>query len=225
MKLYKYRSLANLWHTLDIVLNQRLYCAHWSTLNDPLEGRYEIYLGNRSPKLASTMVNRIEQARDGFRIASLSANPTNFLLWSHYADGHKGVAIEVDIPENHADLTEIVYSPFSSVFSETEQTQEDLRHLFNGKGEEWSYEEEYRIIIDQTHFDLPSKPSRLLLGPMVPSDQAALLRKALSGHIEIVEMELDRVQGTLFVVGPTQSLQPTDSAIQAAEDNLEQAPD
>ena len=47
------------------------------------------------------MVSRIEQARDGFRIASLSATPTNFLLWSHYADGHKGVAIEVDIPDGH----------------------------------------------------------------------------------------------------------------------------
>jgi len=209
MKLYKYKSLANLWHVLDIVLNQRLYCAHWSTLNDPLEGRYEIYLGSKSPKVESTMIGRIEKARDGFRIASLSATPTNFLLWSHYADGHKGAAIEVDIPDNYPDLTEVTYSPFSSVFSEKEQTREDMRHLFNGKGEEWAYEEEYRIITDREYFDLPSKPSRLLLGPMVPPNQAALLRKALSEHIDIVEMALDQRQGTLAVVGPTPSLQPT----------------
>ena len=125
-----------------------------------------------------------------------------------HADGHKGVAIEVDIPNGHADLTEVVYSPFSSVFSEKEQTLEDMRHLFNGKGEEWAYEEEYRIITDRQYFDLPSKPSRLLLGPMVPQQQAALLRKALSDHIEIVSMDLDRVQGTLYVVGPSPSLQP-----------------
>ncbi|MGS1107981.1 DUF2971 domain-containing protein [Achromobacter anxifer] len=216
MKFYKYRPLNNLWHILDIVVNQRLYCAHWSTLNDPLEGRYEIYLGNKSPKLASTMVSRIEQARDGFRIASLSATPTSFLLWSHYADGHKGVAIEVDIPEDHPDLTKIIYSPFSSVFSEKAQTQEDMRHLFNGKGEEWAYEEEYRVIIDREYFDLPSRPTTLLLGPMVPKNQVALLRKVLSEHIEIVETALDRIQGTLFVVGPTPSLQPTETALQAA---------
>jgi hypothetical protein len=208
MKLYKYKSLANLWHVLDPVLNQRLYCAHWSSLNDPLEGRYEVYLGSKSHGLETSMVSRIEQARDGFRIASLSATPTNFLLWSHYADGHKGVAIEVDIPDGHPDLTEVVYSPFSSVFSEKEQTREDMRHLFNGKGEEWAYEEEYRIITDRQYFDLLSKPSRLLLGPMVPQEQTALLRKALSDHIEIVTMNLDRVQGTLYVVGPTPSLQP-----------------
>ncbi|KFG67128.1 DUF2971 domain-containing protein [Microvirga sp. BSC39] len=213
MKLYKYKSLANLWHVLDLVLNQRLYCAHWSTLNDPLEGRYEIFLGNKPSKLESIMVSRIEQARNGFRIASLSAAATNFLLWSHYADGHKGVAIEVDIPEDHPELTKVTYSPFSSIFSEKAQTQEDMRHLFNGKGEEWAYEEEYRIITDRQYFDLPSKPSRLLLGPMVPDEQAALLRKALFGHIEIVTMELDRMQGILVVVGPTPSLQPSMQAL------------
>jgi hypothetical protein len=83
-----------------------------------------------------------------------------------------------------------------------------MRHLFNGKGQEWAYEEEYRIITDRRYFDLPSRPSRLLLGPMVPQEQAALLRKALSDHIEIVKMDLDRVQGTLYVTGPTPSLQP-----------------
>lgn len=215
MKLYKYRSLANLWHVLDVIFNQRLYCAHWSTLNDPLEGRYEVFLGNKSPRLQTIMVNRIEQARDGYRIASLSATPTNFLLWSHYADGHKGVAIEVDIPDGHPDLTEVVYSPFSSVFSDKEQTQEDMRHLFNGKGEEWAYEEEYRIITDREYFELPHKPTRLLLGPMVREEQADLLRRAFSDHIDIVTMQLDRVQGTMFVVGPTMSLRPTTQAVQA----------
>ena len=39
MKLYKYRSLRqNLDFVLDILLNGRLYCAEYQTLNDPLEG-------------------------------------------------------------------------------------------------------------------------------------------------------------------------------------------
>ena len=50
---------------------------------------------------------------------------------------------------------------------------------------------------------------------MVPQEQAALLRKALSDHIEIVTMDLDRVQGTLYVVGPTPSLQPASPTRQA----------
>jgi hypothetical protein len=37
----------------------------------------------------------IDQAKDKMRVASLSKNTHNFLLWSHYADGHKGIAIEI----------------------------------------------------------------------------------------------------------------------------------
>jgi len=50
MKIYKYKSLSNLWHVMDVLVHNRLYCAHWSELNDPLEGRYEIYLGTKNER-------------------------------------------------------------------------------------------------------------------------------------------------------------------------------
>ncbi len=42
MILYKYRSLANFEHVLDIILNQRLYCSTYPELNDPFEGIYRV---------------------------------------------------------------------------------------------------------------------------------------------------------------------------------------
>ncbi len=209
MKIYKYKSLANLWHTLDIVVNQRLYCAHWWELNDPLEGRYEIYLGEKSDRLESLIASRIEKAKDTYRVASLSADPTNFLMWSHYADGHKGVVIEVEIPDGHEDLTKVIYTPFSSIFTDKLLTKEDMRHLFNGKGEEWAYEEEYRIVIEGQFFTLPMPVERILLGPLVSEDQATILRKILPETVDIVRMKLDRVQGTLAVNSPNKAIQPT----------------
>ena len=202
MKLYKYKPLNNLWHVLDIVLNKRLYCAPWRDLNDPLEGRYEIYLGERDSDGGCAMSSFIESARNKFRISSLSANATNFLLWSHYADGHKGVAIEIEIPDGHPDLTEVAYSPFSSIFRNEDDFKDDMRHIFNGKTEEWSYEEEYRIIQKQDYFYLPTKPLRLLLGPIVDASREDLLREALSARIEIVRTKLDRTQGTISIVTP-----------------------
>ena len=209
MKLYKYKSLRDPWFILDMVVNRRLYCAHWSELNDPLEGRYELYLGERSSKLANIMTSRIEEAKDSFRVASLSADPTNFLMWSHYADGHKGVVIEVDIPDDHPDLTKVVYTPFSSVFSEKAQTQQDMRHLFNGKGEEWAYEQEYRLITDRKFFDLESPVSRVLIGPAIDADKENILRVLLPDQVEIVGMELDQVQGTLKMQSPDKTVQPS----------------
>lgn len=152
------------------------------------------------------MESRIEKARDAYRIASLSADPTNFLMWSHYADGHKGVVLEVEIPDELEQLTQVVYSPFSSVFTEKVQTKEDMRHLFNGKGEEWAYEQEYRLISDTTYFALPFGVSRLLLGPLVSNEQEIILRSILPTEFEITRMRLDRAQGTLTVNSADNSL-------------------
>ncbi len=191
------------------LVNDRLYCAHWSELNDPLEGRYEIYLGDKSVKTQSIMTSRIESARDTYRVASLSADPTNFLMWSHYAGGHKGVVIEIEISEDHPDLMKIFYSPFSSIFTEKIQTKEDMKHLFNGKSEEWSYEQEYRLVTEQQFFQLPVPVTRVLLGPQVDTEQANILERVAPGSVEIVRMELDREQGALTVVGPNTAIRPT----------------
>lgn len=205
MKLYKYRSLNNLWHLLDILINNRLYCAHWSELNDPLEGRYEIFLGakvNVYASLESTIASKVEQERDAFRIASLSADPTNLLMWAHYANGHKGVAVEIEIPDDHEDLTAVSYTPFSSVFLANPSPDDDLRHLFNGKSEEWSYEREYRIITRERYFFLPNPVKRLLIGPLISANYEAILREIVPKEIEIVKMKIDRNQGTMSLKGP-----------------------
>ena len=194
---------------LDVVVNQRFYCAHWSELNDPLEGRYEIYLGESSSRLEEKMVTRIEGAKDKYRVVSLSADSTNFLLWSHYADGHKGVAIEVEIPDNHPDLIEVIYTPFSSVFTSSGDTKENMRHLFNGKGEEWAYENEYRIVTESIYFTLPKPVTRVLLGPRVSIDQEKILLATLPSSVEVVRTQLDQTQGTLIVSSSDTSIHRT----------------
>lgn len=209
MKLYKYKSLDNLWHILDIVHNQRLYCANWQELNDPLEGRYEIYLGDKSDSMMGTMESRIEAARNSLRVASVSADPTNFLMWSHYANGHKGVVIEVDIHASDRNLCKITYSPFSSVFSSKLQTKKDMRHLFNGKSTAWEYEEEYRIITGDKFYHLLNPVSRIFLGPMIDLEKTSLLKCAVPDTVELVPMELDRKQGRLSIQGPKNSVKRT----------------
>lgn len=47
MILYKYRSLTNLEHVFDIILNQRLHCSTYPELNDPFEGIFETVLVQR----------------------------------------------------------------------------------------------------------------------------------------------------------------------------------
>lgn len=197
MKLYKYRSLQNLWHALDIIINQRIYCADWVSLNDPLEGRYEIFLPGDNTSDRTLMLDSIEKARDRYRIGSLSADPRNFLMWSHYSNGHKGIVIECEIPDDTPELFEVFYSPFLSVFSEIEHVRVDMSHIFKGKSEEWSYEKEYRIITEQKYFQLKNPIERIFLGPFVSKDQEFILRKILPQTVEIMPMRLDKIQGTV----------------------------
>ena len=202
MILYKYKSLQNLWHVLDITHNQRIYCAHWKELNDPLEGKYEIYLGNQSEELKSKIESTIELQRDALRIASFSTDPTNFLMWSHYADGHKGCVIEVEIDDDDPSLQEVYYHPFSSVIQSEEETEMTMFHLFNSKNEEWKYENEYRVITEQEFFKLDKQVIRVLLGPLVDKSQETLIRKTLPSSIDLIRTELNKSQGALEIICP-----------------------
>ena len=115
MILYKYRSLANLEHVLDIILNQRLHCSTYPELNDPFEGLFVTtttitaadFLKNKIaiPLFTKLPIKRqkVNEAKDlsggaidKVKICSLSSDLSDVRLWSYYADGHKGIVFEID---------------------------------------------------------------------------------------------------------------------------------
>jgi Protein of unknown function (DUF2971) len=191
MLLYKYKGLDDLWQIIDIIMYQRIWCAQWDTLNDPLEGRYEVFFVDPS----SNFTSLVNKRRDEWRICSLSEDLHNFLLWSHYGAGHRGIAIEIDIPEDTPELVKVLYIPFSPMFTDANQSNTDQRGLFTNKTQEWQYEKEYRILNKQNFFKLPNPIKRIFLGPKVPIDRIRALREILPDTVELVEMELDITQG------------------------------
>tara|TARA_B100002049_G_C16082512_1_gene377909 strand:- start:1980 stop:2471 length:492 start_codon:yes stop_codon:yes gene_type:complete len=156
-------------------------------LNDPSEGRYESNFGN----IFDTNVN---VRRDEWRICALSHSIDNFLLWSHYASGHKGIAIEINIPTDNPDLSKVHYSPFSPIFTDISESMKDHKNLFEIKAEEWSYGQEYRIIYKGNFFGLPNPVRKIYLGHKIPQERAAILRKVLPSNIQIIQMKLDGFQ-------------------------------
>lgn len=204
MVLYKYKALDNLWHVLDIIINQRVYCANWWELNDPLEGKFEIYLGDKPKDLEPAIRANVEAQRDKLRVASFSSDSTNFLLWSHYANGHKGCAIEVSIDDEDTSLQEVGYHPFSSIITSLEETEMNMFHLFNSKNDEWEYESEYRLITTQEFYRLDAPVTKMLLGPMVSEDQIRILENIIPDTCDLVRTRLDETQGRLEIVEPGQ---------------------
>lgn len=111
MRLYKFKSLADFEFVADIIMNNRLYAADFRSLNDPMEGLFHNYGSKKS------IIDSIDAAKQKHLVCSLSKDCTSPLLWAHYADGFKGVCIEVEVNENILTPYIIEYTKESPVVS------------------------------------------------------------------------------------------------------------
>lgn len=145
--LYKYRSIENFRFFTDIILKQRLYAAQYFDLNDPMEGRY-LYHGEQTMDKDIEMV--LSGKKNKVRIVSLSRDSENELMWAHYANGHRGVAIGVEIDRHRYDVREIKYDGIPSVG--TSAWSMDAKDILIHKNEVWDYEEEERIFVTEGLF-------------------------------------------------------------------------
>ena len=91
-------------------------------------------------------------------IVSLSRDPKNILMWSHYADFHKGFVVEFKIPKKlplsqRGNIDSWLF-PLPITYSEQrpvykygiDNDDESLKKLLLTKSDIWSYEQEERVI-------------------------------------------------------------------------------
>ena len=83
-----------------------------------------------------------------WRVLSLSAAPTHDLMWSHYADGHKGVALVLDASRGEFALAfKVTYIAERIPMDITTQNlKEILCATLLSKRVAWEYEQEFRCI-------------------------------------------------------------------------------
>lgn len=173
-KVYKFRSIDR---ALDILKNLEFYFASPKTFNDPFDCALNEVL-NYTPEDISRWyqtnkdsINMSEQDFINFTqnnklkfnklvkqtkektlynkgILSLSKTKENILLWSHYAENHAGVSIELEIGQDlHFFSIPIninykkTYNP-QNYLLDSEQT---MKEIISTKSEDWKYEEEIRI--------------------------------------------------------------------------------
>jgi hypothetical protein len=89
-----------------------------------------------------------------YLITCFSADSKNHLMWSHYADHHKGVCLEFDI----ADLIEHIHPcVYTSEVENLNLARDDIR-LALVKNAAWAYEAEWRFLFESI------KPKMRLVG-------------------------------------------------------------
>jgi hypothetical protein len=159
VKAYKYKSLNNIEYVLDIILHNRLYCANRRDLNDPMEGAYALDIAGNISRF-----NNIFGGIDSYNVCALSTTPDCVLLWGYYADGFRGVVIEVDLPDG-AGSPMHYGDPYESInLEKTNKTDDELAvQILTTKYKKWIHENEIRVLQkEECYFDAPVK--KVILG-------------------------------------------------------------
>jgi hypothetical protein len=166
MRAYKFRASTNIEFALDILLNHRLFCADWKTLNDPMEGMFAYSTHGEDPR-AQQIVKGTGTAKSRYKVCSLSRDFQSHLLWAHYAGGFDSLAIEVDLPDDNSNICEIEYRGMFAFLDMDSVHDEDeaARRILFSKYKEWAYEKEVRVLSDHPYYKLERPIRRVIVGP------------------------------------------------------------
>ncbi len=185
MKLYKYTP-HNKCYKYDIIKKCELWFAKFSELNDPVDSNlaYRKEYSDDEIKTALEYFAKIDKMdkkavlqhfseksnfiffreryadilKEKIGVLCLSQNPKNILMWSHYANAHKGIVYEFETKDlfshakykgfsNAPDKMDYVseYELLSYAVIDDELTKQCEMELLT-KAQDWAYEKEYRYI-------------------------------------------------------------------------------
>ncbi|MDZ7794954.1 MAG: DUF2971 domain-containing protein [Spirochaetia bacterium] len=193
-------------------------------LIDPFEGQFNKILNNGQgstlPRVIPFIVGQPNSYRDNLSaisnygeeilICSLSSTGDNVVMWSLYADGHKGITIEFDIPDHliaengeyeYGKFYKIKYEPELKNVSSEKINKEIAFRIFTRKTKDWEYEQEYRLLYNEIFYQLDNKISRIILGNRISDKNEAIIRK-LADNIEITKARYS-TEGAKIVIDET----------------------
>ena len=140
VKLYKFRPLANkqdFKRLKSILKTGKFWCSKFSELNDPMEGSFTAS--------NAEIIDSIYNEKEIYKICSFSNEEafSNPIMWGHYANGFKGVVIEVEISSAKVKRIEYVDEiPSLEAFD----PQEKVEKILTTKLLPWKHECEYRFL-------------------------------------------------------------------------------
>ncbi len=143
-------------HGLAAIRDQRLKIAEIEQLNDPFEF-LGFELSDRKFRARITRCKK-EIAKDRGLIC-MSKYWNEPLMWSHYADRHKGICLGFDVSAQCNRVEYIKERLPTSHLKESWQTPptpENIREIIDSffyKFKAWDYEEEYRLLCPKSYRD------------------------------------------------------------------------
>jgi len=186
MLLYKFRELSKFDRVFDIIENKKLYCSAYNDLNDPFEGEYNYYYGDST--CGVIVCGEAECGSDGnhyntlancnFGICSLSTENNDVRMWSFYADGHKGICIEIEWDENQIyDLYPVKYDLDPKKVTHENFSGKTIKRILSRKSSHWEYESESRIISNIGFYNIKGSIKSIIFGCRAGENEKKILKK------------------------------------------------
>lgn len=191
--LYKYRTLQNFKNFIDIVVNSRLYAAPYFDLNDPMEGHY---LYSASGDLDVGMRDLLKGEKEKLRILSLSRRSDIELMWAHYADGNKGVAIGVEVDQGKHISRPVVYEG-PMVLDPRDLHTNSAIDVLSRKLTAWVYEEEERVFVTQGQY-VGVSVKEVILGSRMSNQDKSLIKNLVNLLLPYAKVVSQRNGNTLI---------------------------
>jgi hypothetical protein len=169
------------------------------------------FMATRLPTVIGDTISFIRQIRDATKVCSFTERNDSILMWSHYADYHKGFCIEYDfskLPQRDVlrrAMFPVVYSTrlfdltrwsgrLVSAGRKTFKPAQVLLAMMH-KYKDWKYEREWRFILteprlaDDRAIPVPT-PSRVFLGSRMPQKKRTTLTRICKAKgIEVWQVE------------------------------------
>lgn len=142
---YHYLSSRNAIHDLE---RQMIRVSTLDTLNDPFELMpYLRHVGGENLKRYMEVRNKVSKIYGFLCFSTITTEP---LLWSHYADKHKGIALGFEVL--NPEIFNVVYDS-NPIRKQIDLTEDIIRNkalfldLAKIKYIKWEYEQESRMIV------------------------------------------------------------------------------
>ena len=143
-----YHFLEAKW-ALEAIKNQRLKVSNFKSLNDPFE---LLHLSLKDKDMRTVMQQNKNRLSETFRLLCFSERWDSPVQWGHYANNHKGLVLQFNIDDSLVE--EVRYKKnrpqlkIDKLFAESnENTAKLIKRIMTTKYIDWSYEEEWRMIL------------------------------------------------------------------------------
>lgn len=119
-----------------------LKISRFKELNDPFELSC---INLRDKNMRNFNMKSVDVLNNAYGLVSFSSDYKSPLMWSHYADDHRGICLGFDVDES--DLIKVRYKKDRVKFDgRSHLSKKDALDIFAVKFNGWAYEKEQRII-------------------------------------------------------------------------------